>query len=119
MTGYRKLAFQTYPPICALCGFGIPEILEVAHLDGDRRNSAIENLAILCANCHKMHDIGIVPGDVIVEMRDRERAIDWNLRLKDAPSRAAQTRKRRAAGRKAWDTRQGKKRLEKQPDEIP
>jgi hypothetical protein len=36
---YRKLAFEKYPPICAYCGFGIPEILEVAHLDGDRKNS--------------------------------------------------------------------------------
>ena len=26
---YRKLAFATYAPICAHCGFGIPEVLEV------------------------------------------------------------------------------------------
>lgn len=29
---YRKLALEAYPPTCAYCGFGVPEVLEVAHL---------------------------------------------------------------------------------------
>lgn len=102
---YRKAAFQTYAPICAYCGFGVPEILEVAHLDGDRSHNALENLAILCPNCHKMHDIGLIPTAVVVEMRDRERSVDWGIRMKDAGQKAALTRKRKAAARKAWDTR--------------
>lgn len=104
---YRKLAFQAYPPLCAHCGFGVPEVLEVAHLDGDRGNNAVENLAILCPNCHKMHDIGLIPTAVVVEMRDAERAVDWKIRMKDAGKKAAQVRKRRAAARKAWATRRG------------
>jgi hypothetical protein len=44
---YRKLAFEHYPPICAYCGFGIPEILEVAHLDEKRENNPMDNLVIL------------------------------------------------------------------------
>ncbi len=69
LANYRKLAFDHYAPICAYCGYGVPEILEVAHLDGDRRNNAVENLAVLCCNCHKMHDIGLIPTDTIVQMR--------------------------------------------------
>ncbi|MCX5973744.1 MAG: hypothetical protein NTU59_03545 [Coprothermobacterota bacterium] len=29
---YRKLAFQTFDPPCAHCGFGIPNVLEVPQL---------------------------------------------------------------------------------------
>ncbi|MBI1320713.1 MAG: hypothetical protein GC168_17450 [Candidatus Hydrogenedens sp.] len=104
---YRKLAYETYPPICAYCGFGVPEVLEVAHLNGDRSCNDIENLAILCPNCHKMHDIGMIPTAVVVEMRDRERTIDWSIRMKDAGKKAAQTRKRKAAAKRAWNTRRG------------
>ncbi|MBN1428865.1 MAG: HNH endonuclease [Anaerolineae bacterium] len=102
---YRKIAFDTYAPICAYCGFGVPEVLEVAHLDGDRGNNSAENLAILCPNCHKMHDIGLIPTNIVLEMRDRERSVDWSIRMKDAGQKAAQTRKRRAAARKSWETR--------------
>jgi len=102
---YRKLAFDRYAPVCAYCGFGVPEVLEVAHLDGNRQNNAVENLAILCPTCHKMHDIDLIPTATIVEMRDRERRVDWSKRMKDAGVTAALTRKRRAAARKAVETR--------------
>jgi len=102
---YRKLAMTHYPPICACCGFGVPEVLEVAHLDGDRQNNKIENLAILCPNCHKMHDIDLIPTDVIIELRDREKSVDWSKRMKDAGKKAALTRKRKIAARKAVETR--------------
>lgn len=102
---YRKLAFEHYSPICAYCGFGVPEILEVAHLDGDRQNDAVDNLAILCPNCHKMHDIGLIPTPTVIEMRGRERQVNWSQRMKDAGAKAALTRRRRAAARKAVETR--------------
>ena len=111
---YRRLAFDTYAPICADCGFGIPEVLEVAHLDGNRRHNDLENLAILCPNCHKMHDLDLISTETIVEMRDREKAVDWSKRMKDAGRKAANTRKKRAqalkrkwraAGKKAAETK--------------
>jgi predicted restriction endonuclease len=73
---YRMLAFEHYPPICAYCGFGIPEILEVAHINGDRSNNEIDNLVILCPNCHKMHDIDLISTDTIIQMRDREKRVN-------------------------------------------
>jgi hypothetical protein len=97
---YRKLAFDNYPPICAYCGFGIKVILEVAHIDGDRTNNVVEKLIILCPNCHKMHDIDLIPTDIIIEMRDRKKEIDWKKRLKDAGKKAALKRKHKLAGKK-------------------
>lgn len=102
---YRKVAFETYPPICAYCGFGVPEVLEVAHLDGNRENNEIINLAILCPNCHKMHDINLISTDIIKAMRDKEKEVDWSKRMKDAGKKAANTRKRKNAAKKAWETR--------------
>jgi hypothetical protein len=102
---YRKIAFETYDPLCAHCGFGIPSILEVAHLDGNRENNDPGNLAILCPNCHKMHDVDLISTETIIEMRDRAKIVDWSKRMKDAGQKAAGTRKRKAAARKAVETR--------------
>lgn len=46
---------------CALCGIGAvwlgePLPLEVDHIDGDWRNNRIENLRLLCPNCHSTTD---------------------------------------------------------------
>ena len=38
---------------CEKCGWDIhPEILEVHHRDRDKSNNTIENLEVLCPNCH-------------------------------------------------------------------
>ena len=111
----RKLAFEPYgPPLCAHCGFGVPAVLEVAHLDGDRQNNDLANLVILCPNCHKMHDLDIISTETIVQMRDRPKTVNWRKRMKDAGRKAASTRKvrlqairrkRRRAALKAAATR--------------
>lgn len=102
---YRKLAFAEYPAVCAHCGFGIRDVLEVAHIDGDRSNNAVSNLVILCPNCHKMHDLDLISTPTIIEMRDRPKQVRWAKRMKDAGRKAAETRKRRLAGRRAAATR--------------
>ena len=110
---YRKKAFENYPPICAYCGFGIPEVLEVAHLNGNRENNTPKNLVILCPNCHKMMDIGLIPIKLVVQMRDQEKEVDWSKRMKDAGVKAARTRKRKAAKRRAAARKAVKTRMEK------
>ncbi len=96
---HRKLAFERYDHVCAHCGFGVIEVLEVAHIDGDRSNNALDNLIILCPNCHKMHDIDLISTETIVQMRDRPKLVRWSKRMKDAGKKAAATRKRRAKDR--------------------
>ena len=111
---YRKLAFESYEPFCAHCGFGIRSVLEVAHIDGSRNNNDVGNLVILCPNCHKMHDLDIISTPTILEMRDRPKTVNWSKRMKDAGIKAAKTRKtnrqaitrkRKAAAKKAVQTR--------------
>lgn len=103
---YRKLAFATYPPVCAHCGFGITAVLEVAHIDGNRQNNEIANLVILCPNCHKMLDLDLISNDIILQMRDRPKTVTWKKRMKDAGAKAARTRMLRTRAKKAAATRQ-------------
>jgi hypothetical protein len=109
---YRKLAFDHYPAVCAHCGFGIRDVLEVAHIDCNRANNAISNLVILCPNCHKMHDLDLISTATIIEMRDRPKVVQWAKHMKDAGRKAAasrlktaEARKWRLAGLKAAETR--------------
>jgi hypothetical protein len=116
---YRKLAFAHYDPLCAHCGFGVPAVLEVAHIDGDRQNNAVGNLVILCPNCHKMHDLDLISTATIIEMRDRPKVVVWAKRMKDAGQKAALTRLRRAAGRKAAETRRLRASLAQGNGQLP
>jgi len=113
---YRRLAFEAYAPHCVHCGFGIIDVLEIAHLDCDRSNNDLKNLAILCPNCHKMHDIGLIPTDVVTRMRDEKLKANWKIRMKNAGVDAAKTRKENALKKKlsaqaqrAWETRRNGK----------
>lgn len=102
---YRKLAFEHYEPLCAYCGFGVSDVLEVAHIDGHRANNQIDNLVILCPTCHKMLDIDLIENKTIKSVRDRAKRVNWARRMKDAGKKAARTRRWREAGRKAAETR--------------
>ena len=99
---YRKLAFEHYRErlFCAHCGFGIPDVLEVAHLDGHRHNNDVSNLVLLCPTCHKMLDLDLISTDTMIQMRDRPRVVSWAKRMKDAGRKSALSRKQRAAGRR-------------------
>jgi len=50
---YRNRALNEYGHICKECGYKEhPEILTVHHIDKDRNNNKLENLVVLCPNCH-------------------------------------------------------------------
>lgn len=50
---YRFQAFQYFDKKCEICGFDkIKGILEVHHIDKNRKNNEKSNLIILCPNCH-------------------------------------------------------------------
>jgi hypothetical protein len=54
----RLLKAGIFQPICATCScshwLGHPIPLELDHIDGDRENNCIENLRLLCPNCHAL-----------------------------------------------------------------
>ena len=100
---------------CIVCGFGIEAVLEIAHLNQDRKDGKLENLAVMCPTCHKMYDIGLIPEDAVAALQKRSLQPNWKLRIKDAGPKAAATRKvvaakkrKTEAGKKAWVTRLNK-----------
>jgi Zn finger protein HypA/HybF involved in hydrogenase expression len=65
--GYRKIAFRHYSWECKICGYKeftnytkgskynmYPVILDVHHIDLNRENNEVKNLAILCPTCHAL-----------------------------------------------------------------
>ena len=114
LLNYRKLAFDAYAPICVDCGFGIREVLEVAHLDGNRANNSLSDLVILCPTCHRMHDIDLLPTDAVIRLRDEKRKARWSKLTKDAAKKAIETMRKtpgrlEAIARKAAATRRARK----------
>lgn len=52
-SSYRQRALAKLPIICNRCGFNrVPTILLVHHKDRNRENNELENLEVLCPNCH-------------------------------------------------------------------
>lgn len=45
---YRKRVFAYDDPVCAHWAYGVPDVLNVAHIDGSRENNEISNLVIVC-----------------------------------------------------------------------
>lgn len=64
---YRRRAFKLFGAQCAQCAYSKDSrMLDVHHVDGNRKNSSRENLIVLCVWCHvavtrKVTDPG-VPG---------------------------------------------------------
>lgn len=54
----RLLASGLKEPVCEHCGhkdwLEMPIPLELHHVDGDKNNNELENLMLLCPNCHAM-----------------------------------------------------------------
>lgn len=51
---YRNLALNSFKNACSICDFNILEALVVHHIDENRNNNTLNNLCILCLNCHKL-----------------------------------------------------------------
>ena len=49
---YRKKALKEYEHKCDMCDHDIVSELHVHHIDRNQKNNDIENLQILCKNCH-------------------------------------------------------------------
>ncbi len=49
----RKLVYEIYEKKCALCP--TRRKLHIHHIDGDPNNNDLDNLLLLCSECHGMH----------------------------------------------------------------
>lgn len=53
LSSYRQRKIDSMEkPACEECGNDIQCVLQVHHKDGNRKNNKLENLSLLCANCH-------------------------------------------------------------------
>ena len=107
----RRVAREHYPFVsCVVCGLEIKTCLTIAPLNHVAGNNDPDNLAYLCWTHHWMFDADFYPIETIRIMRQRwqeTKAIPRRVPMIGAGVKAAQTRKRSAAARKAWDTRRG------------
>ncbi len=106
----RRIAREHYPyKCCCVCGLRLATALDLAHLDQNAENNDPDNLAWLCKTHHWMFDANLYPMAAIKALREHwqeTRGVpDHSARMKDAGQKAARTRKRKAAARKAWQTR--------------
>ena len=102
----RRVLDQHYPfKCCAMCGLQLAACLTIAHLDHNPGNNDPRNLARLCQTHHWMYDAGLYPIEAIRILQDHWQKVrgvpDHKPRMKEAGPKAALTRKRRNAARKA------------------
>jgi hypothetical protein len=119
----RRVAAATYKyPCCVVCGLQLPACLTIAHLDQQAGNNDPDNLAYLCATHHWMYDARLYPEAAIKLLRAHWQQTkgkpDHAGRMKTAGVDAARTRKqnaavlkRKAAARKAVETRRRNQKL--------
>lgn len=64
---------------CVICGFSIKECLQINHIipKSIEINNNVDNLEILCANCH--HFITIYQRYALAGKKEERKTMDWNL----------------------------------------
>jgi hypothetical protein len=60
---YKKLIRRTKNPLCCSCLEKRKYLLVVHHIDGDRSNGGINNLEIVCHNCHTKRHLEQIKGE--------------------------------------------------------
>ena len=59
-SSYRERALRELGVKCRLCEYSIESVLEVHHIDRDRGNNEINNLAVLCPTHHREVHTGLI-----------------------------------------------------------
>ena len=71
---YRSKALAFYDPSCSICGYNEDiALLEVHHIDENRKNNELDNLIVLCPMCHKKlttHKYQLVNRNQIIYIAD-------------------------------------------------
>jgi hypothetical protein len=110
----RKVVAERYQfRCCVICGIQIETCLTVAHLDQDPSNNDPGNLALMCQTHHWMFDSALYPIEAIKMLREHWQETkgvpNHKPRMKIAGIKAAYTKMRSAAARKANATRRARR----------
>ena len=80
MGGYRKLAWSNLPHKCNRCPIDNYKILIVHHKDKNRGNNKLNNLEILCLNCHTLeHNFNNAKNLGIYAMKGYSKPKNWKI----------------------------------------
>ncbi len=116
---YRKIAQNHYKNhVCVWCGYGNPQVLEVAHVDHNKNNNNASNLAFLCPTHHREYDLGLISTKMIRERRkfvETRPKTDWSILQGGNLSKEELKKKLSEAAKKAHRTRKAKKNDSKRP----
>ena len=120
----RRIAATAYEyRCCVVCVLQLPTCLMIAHLDQNGGNNDPDNLAYLCGTHHWMYDAGLYPIEAIKLLRahwqQTKGTPNHSPRMKTAGADAARTRRRKAAARKAVETRRKNRGPGKLLGEVP
>ena len=63
-TDYRKKAIQAFGNKCELCSWA--HTVDVHHIDGNRDNNDLNNLCVLCPNCHSLTETNRYNVNVVI-----------------------------------------------------
>ncbi len=75
----RDIVFNKFQNRCSVCHIDVAEVLSIHHINGNHKDNRIENLQLVCFNCH--HLIEMYP-DAIAKVPDYDalrKDIDYDL----------------------------------------
>ena len=110
---YRKTAQQHYKNhVCVWCGYGNPSVLEVAHVNHDKKNNSASNLVFLCPTHHREYDVGLISTKMILERRkfvESNPKADWSILIGGTLSKEEYEKMLSERAKKAHRTMKAKK----------
>ncbi|KEQ56890.1 HNH endonuclease protein [Marine Group I thaumarchaeote SCGC AAA799-E16] len=106
---YRKTAQQHYRNhVCVWCGYGNPEVLEVAYVDHNNKNNKPSNLVFLCPTHHREYDLGLISTKMVLERRkfvETNPKADWSILIGGNLTKEELKKKLTESAKKAHRTR--------------
>src|SRR5579875_935114 len=79
MVNRKHLSYIKFQNRCSVCHIDVAEVISIHHINGNHKDNRIENLHLVCFNCH--HLIEMYP-DAIAKVPDYDalrKDIDYDL----------------------------------------
>lgn len=86
---------------CPFCSTTEVSVFEIHHIDGDRSNSGIENLIILCPTCHTKVERGSITNEEVITTK---RILGAQSLKKNSPLKISELEAEFPGGEHAWHT---------------